>query len=409
VNPVYSAEADEYREVVRSFLNENLPTGWRGLWALDFDERETFVDQWREKLVANRFFAPSWPAKYGGGGLSPVERIVLAEEFAKVGAPMQRESDSGGLHLLGPTLLAVGTEEQKDYFLPRIISGEDRWAQGYSEPEAGSDLASVRTRAELIDGKWIINGQKVWTSLAHDCNWIFMLCRTDTSVSKTRGISFLLVPLDQPGIEIRPLINIVGTHEFNETFFTDAETSEEMIVGEPNGGWSVANTLLGAERTSTLYAIMYQDELDRMIEAAKERGLTSDPLIRQRIAWCYSKVEVLRCLGMKALTRQLEGWPSGPESSLLKVLSTEYRKKALDLMVDIMGLEATTPTGRKPYYCILPDARAEYSSAGWVDMYLGSQPGTVYAGTSEIQRNIIGERVLGLPREPKVERSPANA
>jgi alkylation response protein AidB-like acyl-CoA dehydrogenase len=402
VKPVYSAEAEAYRAVIKAFLKENLPAGWRGMWALKGDERAEFADTWRAKLYENRLIAPAWPVKYGGGGLSPVERLVLAEEFTKVAAPPSLEVDMGGIGLLGPTLLTRGTEEQKTYFLPRILSGQDRWAQGYSEPEAGSDLASLRTRAELVDGSWVINGQKVWTSLAHRANWIFVLCRTDPSASQHRGISFLLVPLDQPGISIRPLINIVGTHEFNEVFFTDARTEAKMIVGQPNEGWSVANSLLGVERLSgaTMYGV-YKDELDRIIAMAKERRLSSDPIIRQRLAWSYSKVEILRYLGMKVATRLAADMPAGPESAVIKVLHTEYRKRVLDLAIDIMGLDATTPAGHRPYYPILSDVGAAYSSAGWVDMYLGAQPASIYAGTSEVHRNIIGERVLGLPREPR--------
>jgi alkylation response protein AidB-like acyl-CoA dehydrogenase len=399
---VYTAEAEAYRQVIKTFLSTNLPEGWQGIWALEGDERTEFAEQWRENLYQNRLIAPAWPAEYGGGGLSPLERVVLAEEFTKAAAPQGLEVDMGGIGLLGPTLLMRGTEEQKATFLPRILSGQDRWAQGYSEPEAGSDLASLRTRAELVDDTWVINGQKIWTSLAHRANWIFLLCRTDASASRHRGISFLLVPLEQPGISIRPLINIVGTHEFNEVFFTDARTPAHMIVGKPNEGWSVANSLLGVERLSgaTVHSV-YKDELDRIIAIAKDRGRTSDPLIRQQLAWCYSKVEILRFLGMKVATRLAADLPPGPESALIKVIHTEYRKKMMDLAIEIIGLDASTPTGHKAFYPILSDVGAGYSSAGWVDMYLGSQPASIYAGTSEVHRNIIGERILGLPREPR--------
>lgn len=404
MKPVYSSEADAYRIEIQAFLAENLPKGWRGLWALTPEERLKFVDGWREKLAERRLIAPAWPKEYGGGGLSPLENVVLAEEFAKSRAPLGREIDSPGINMLGPTLLQVGTEEQKARFLPKILSGEIRWAQGYSEPDAGSDLASLRTRARLEGDEWIIDGQKTWTSLAHLANWIFMLCRTDPTASKHHGITFLLMPLDQPGIEIRPLVNIVGNHDFNEVFFTGARTAADLVVGDVNEGWAVATKLLGFERTSrsTIVAIHYRDELDRMIEIARDRGLSKDPVIRQRLAWCYAKVEILRYLGMRILTRGLGGLPPGPESGLMKVINTEYRKVALDLAIDIMGMDATSPTGHKPFYVIGTDPGAEYSSAGWVDMYLGSQPGSVYAGTSEIQRNIIGERLLGLPREPLV-------
>lgn len=406
MKPVYTPEAEKYRRQVQDFLRQSLPAGWTGLWSLDEDARVAFVSRWRDKLAEERLLAPSWPLEYGGGGLTPLEHVVLAEEFAKARVPMGREVDSPGINMLGPILMAAGTAAQKERFLPGILSGETRWAQGFSEPEAGSDLASLRTRATLDGDEWVIDGQKTWTSLAHLANWIFLLCRTDPSAAKHRGISFLLVPLEQPGVEIRPLVNMVDRRDFNEVFFTAARTASDLVVGQVNGGWDVATKLLAVERnaTSTTVAIVYRDELDRMIAMAKERGRTRDPLVRQRLAWCYSKVEMLRYLGMRILTRSLEGLPPGPESSLMKVIKTEYRKIALDLAMDIMGMEATSPTGHRPFYVIGTDPGAEFSSGGWIDLYLGAQPGSVYAGTSEIHRNLIGERILGLPREPIFQR-----
>jgi alkylation response protein AidB-like acyl-CoA dehydrogenase len=245
VRPTYSAEAEEYRREVRDFLQRHLPEGWVGLWALPREDRPIFEKEWRAALGEAGYLAPGWPREYGGGGLSLLEQVVLTEEFIRARVPAPGDIDPAGLNMLGQTILAFGTEEQKKYFLPRTLSGEIRWAQGYSEPEAGSDLASLRTQAVLDGDEWVINGQKIWTSMAHVSNWVFVLCRTDASASKHHGISFLLVPLDQPGIEIRPIINMVGTHDFNEVFFTNARTRADLVVGDVDDGWTVANSLLG--------------------------------------------------------------------------------------------------------------------------------------------------------------------
>jgi alkylation response protein AidB-like acyl-CoA dehydrogenase len=405
---VYSAEAERYRREVQEFLRRQLPAGWTGLWALDPADRPAFKKQWRAALHESGYLAPGWPREYGGGGLSVLEQVVLTEEFIRARVPPPGDIDTAGINLLGPTLLAFGTEEQKRWFLPRTLSGEIKWAQGYSEPNAGSDLASLRTRAVLDGDQWRIDGQKVWTSSAHEADWLFVLCRTDPAAPRHHGISFLLVPVDQPGIEVRPIINMVGTHDLNEVFFTDARTRADLVVGEVNGGWQVASALLGEERTvrATTIHVADRDELDRIIAIARERGVAGDPGIRQRLAWCYAKVETHRLLGLRILTAALEGRPAGPEASMVKLIRSEYRQVLLELALEIIGLEATVPSGRKPTYReISPDPGAAYSSAGWVDLYLGTRPYTVAGGSSEILRNIIGERVLGLPREPRPAKS----
>jgi alkylation response protein AidB-like acyl-CoA dehydrogenase len=400
----YPPEADQYREKVQAFLAEHLPVGWKGLGGLEGEEYKQFVAEWRRTLYEHRYLAVSWPKEYGGAGLSPLEQVILAEEFTKAGVPPGGFSDVFGIQMLGNTLLQWGTDEQKRHFLPRILSGEDLWCQGYSEPDAGSDLGGLACRAALDGDEWVINGQKIWTSGGHISNWIFVLCRTDSDAPKHRGITFLLCPMDQPGIEVRPIKMISGDSEFNEVFFTGARTAKDNVVGGVNNGWAVAMTLLGFERGegATTLALEFEAELDRLLALAKERGKSDDPVIRQRLAWCYSKVEIMRYLGYRVLTSFLAGRPLGPESSITKVYWSEYHQAATELAVDILGLDALAPTGRRPgSWTRADDVGAPNSSASWSTVLLTARAETIYAGTSQVQRNILGEMVLGLPKEPR--------
>ncbi|HEX7168996.1 MAG TPA: acyl-CoA dehydrogenase family protein, partial [Acidimicrobiales bacterium] len=244
----YPAEAETYREKVQAFLAEHLPSGWKGIGALSHEDAARFTEEWRNVLYENGYLAVSWPREYGGQDLSPLEQVVIAEEFAKAGVPQFGPNDVFGIQMVGNTIIRWGTEEQKRHFLPRILSGEDRWCQGYSEPNAGSDLGNLGCRAVLDGDEWVVNGQKIWTSAGHLANWIFVLARTDPTAAKHKGISFLLVPMDQPGVDVRPIRNIAGHDHFNEVFFTDARTRRDLVLGDVNGGWMVANALLGFER-----------------------------------------------------------------------------------------------------------------------------------------------------------------
>jgi len=410
MDPRYNAEAEEYREKVHAFLAEHLPPGWRGLGSLDPEARRHFVREWRQVLADNNLLAVAWPKEYGGAGLSLIERTVLAEEFARAGAPTGGDNDLFSMTLLGHTLLHWGTEEQKQYFLPRILSGEHVWCQGYSEPNSGSDLASLATRAVLDGDEWVINGQKIWTSGGHQANWIFVLCRTNPDAPKHKGISFLMCPMDQPGVEVRPLINAARHHDFNEVIFTDARTSAANVVGGVDNGWAVANTLLAFERgdDATVAGIGYGEEWQRLVSAARAKGRTADPIVRQRLAWAYSKVEIMRYLGMRTLTGSLRGYSPGPESSLNKLNWSHYHQGVTELAVDILGADAIAPSGRDAASGVGPDdVGSPFSSQAWVTNLIGARPGTIYSGSSEIQRNIIGERVLGLPREPAVDQGVA--
>jgi alkylation response protein AidB-like acyl-CoA dehydrogenase len=409
VDLTYPPEATAFREEVRAFLATRLPPGWQGVGSLPADESGPFIDRWRRLLYENGLLGVSWPTEYGGRGLSKLEQVVLVEELAKAGAPTGWNTDNFSLKMIGNTLLALGTPEQKARFLPRALSGEERWCQGFSEPNAGSDLASLTTRARLVPGEdgacgqWHIDGQKSWTSNAHEANWIFVLART-SSQPRNRGLSFLLCPLDQPGIEIRPITMLTGHQEFNEVFFNDAVTAEDNVVGGVNGGWAVAQLLLGFERgdEAATNPILFRGELDRLIELARERGADRDPVIASRLASCLARVEVMRYLGYRVLTGFLRGARPGPEASVSKLYWSEYHRNLTELAMDILDADGVVPTGQPVVRVIRTDLPgAPNSSAAWSGTFLASQAGTIYAGASNIQRNVLAETVLGLPREPR--------
>ena len=400
----YPAVSEAFREKVQAFLAEHLPADWKGIGSLPVDEVSGWTVAWRKVLHEHGYLAMSWPTEYGGPGLSALEQVIVTEEFTRSGVPTGGSNDVFGIQMVGNTILHWGTEEQKQHFLPRILSGEDTWCQGYSEPNAGSDLANLGCKAGLDGDEWVINGQKIWTSAGHLADWIFVLTRTDPTAAKHRGITFLLVPMGQPGVEVRPIRMMSGDSEFNEIFFTDARCPKENVVGEVNGGWAVAMTLLGYERgeAAATFPILFRGELDRVLALAKERGRNDDPLIRQRLAWCYTQVELMRYLGMRTLTSFLSGGQPGPEGSIFKLFWSEYHRVVTELAVDILGMEALAPSGRPPSSSFqTDDVGAPNSSASWVGTFYNARAGTIYAGTSQVQRNIIGEMVLGLPKEPK--------
>ncbi|MEE1762803.1 acyl-CoA dehydrogenase family protein [Streptomyces sp. SP18BB07] len=401
----YPPETETFRAEVRAFLAETLPPDWKGIGALDEDAAWAFARDWRGRLVERGYLSLTWPKEYGGRGLSKLHQVVLMEELALAGVPFGLPQDTFGVKMLANTLLRWGTEEQKSHFLPRILSGEDTWCQGYSEPDAGSDLASLKTRAVPDGEEWVIDGQKVWTSGAHHSDWIFVLARTNRDAPKHRGISFLLVPLDQPGVEVRPFRMMSGQLHFNEVFFEGARTRADLVVGGVDNGWTVAQSLLGVERgeEAATNPILFRAEVERLVELARLYGKDQDPVVRQRIAWCWSKVEIMRCLGYRILTGWLKGAEPGPESSIAKLYWSEYHTEVTDLAMDIMGLHGQVPVGRPPLRTYrTDDPGAANSSASWSTTYLIALSGTIYAGTSQVQRNILAEKVLGLPREPRV-------
>jgi alkylation response protein AidB-like acyl-CoA dehydrogenase len=390
--------------MVRAFLTEELPETWQGTGMLDPGELERFVAEWRTTLYQAGYLAPGWPAAYGGAGLTDLEQVILAEEFAKAGVPTGGPNDAFSISMLGNTILICGSEEQKAHYLPRTLSGEDTWCQGYSEPDAGSDLSNVGLRAELDGDVWVLNGQKIWTSGAQNADHIFTLARTDPDAPKHKGISFLLVDMRQPGIEVRPIRMISGGSEFNEVFYTNATCPKGDVVGGVNDGWRVAMTLLGYERGAgaSTVPIQFEGEIDRLFSLAKARGIAGDPVIRQRLAWAYSKVQIMRYNGMRVLTGFLNGNQPGPDGAISKLYWSEYHKIVTELAVEILGPEAMVPSGREPSSAFrADDAGAPNSSGSWVGTFLNARAGTIYAGSSQIQRNIIGEMVLGLPKEPR--------
>ncbi|MCX2932530.1 acyl-CoA dehydrogenase [Mycobacterium sp. CVI_P3] len=400
----YPAEAETFRAEIRAFLAEQLPPEWTGPGALPPGEREELRHRWRKVLADRGLVAVSWPEQYGGGGLSALEQAVLAEEFARAGAPEREENDMLGIDLLGNTLIALGTEEQKKHFLPRILSGEDRWCQGFSEPDAGSDLASVRTRAVLDGDEWTINGQKIWTSAGPSANWIFVLARTDPAAPKHKGLSILLVPVDQPGVVVRPIVNAAGHASFSEVFLTDARARGADVLGGVGGGWATAMTVLGFERGSqiTTAAIEFGRDLDRLLHLARQRGRHTDPHIRDELAWCYSRVQILRYQGYRGLTALLNGVRPGAEAAINKVIWSEYFRRCTDLAAKILGDDALGADGPgNGGALIIPAPGTPNSAACWLDELLYARAATIYAGSSQIQRNVIGEQLLGLPKEPR--------
>ncbi len=404
MRPSYDESAEAYRAEVVAFLRAELPAGWGGVGQLEGEEFEQFVADWRAVLHRAGYLAPGWPAAYGGGGRSALEQVIVAEEFARAGVPTGGPHDIFGIQMLGNTLLQWGSEEQKLRYLPRILSGEDLWCQGYSEPNAGSDLANLGLRAELDGDQWVLNGQKIWTSSGHTADHVFTLARTDPEAPRHKGISFLLVDMRQPGIEVRPIRMISGDSEFNEVFYTDATTPRDEVVGGLNNGWAVAMTLLGYERgeAAATLPLRFQSELDRLLALAVERGVSTDPVIRQRLAWCHSKVAIMRYLGMRTLTRFVGGHHPGPDGGIFKLFFTEYHQQVTALAMDILGADGLVPTGRRPTNAFQTDDEgAPNSTSSWATTFLTARAGTIYGGSSQIQRNIIGEMILGLPKEPR--------
>jgi len=394
-----------FAERLRAFLRRELASDWAGVGALKPDDRAEFLAGWREALRLEGFLAPTWPVEYGGGGFGLPEQALLQEEFVRHGVPvLPSESDTFAFTLIGPTILHWGTPEQKQYFLPRMLTGEHRWAQGYSEPGAGSDLFNLSTRAVLEDDTWVINGQKVWQTSGELANWIFVLVRTERDQIRAAGISMLLVPIDQPGVEMRPIRTMTGEAEFSEVFFTDARTKAANIVGRRGEGAGVALTLLGFERGSASGALYagYRIELDRLIDLVRDRGLSSDPLVRQRLAWCHCKVEMLKYLGLRNLSGALSGGPPGPESSIIKLYESEYHAAVTEFALEILGMDGLARQGLPGVAQLGPDPLGSPNSpAAWQRQFMTARAALIYGGSSQIQRNTLGERVLGLPREPR--------
>ncbi|MCU1452381.1 MAG: putative acyl-CoA dehydrogenase [Acidimicrobiales bacterium] len=409
----YPPEAEAFRKEIRAWLEENLPEGWfEPGFELGAEEKKAFNEAWPAKLYGGGWICASWPAEYGGKGLSTMENVVLAEEFARAKAPLR--ADFFGDTLVGPTILEWGTEEQKQQFLPKILKGEMAWCQGFSEPDSGSDLASLKTTAVLDGDEWVIHGQKVWTTQAQFADYCFLLARTDPEAKKHAGISYLLVPMKQPGIEVRGITQPDGTAEFNEVFFDGARCPKENIVGGLNNGWKVANSTLTHERgmSATTGYRRFEQELQIMVAEAKRNGRIDDPVIRQGLARYHSKIQILRINGLRSLSATVTGKKDLGVTVLgvtNKMFWSEMHRDAMELALDILGpgsmLVDTQPGSGAWPATARAKGREGYPTSPMMSAFFFSRSETIWGGTAEIQRNIVGERVLGLPREPKVEPS----
>jgi alkylation response protein AidB-like acyl-CoA dehydrogenase len=404
----FPPEAEAFRAEVRAFLAEHLPKDWKGLGALDRVEAKEFTNRWRRTLAEHGMIGITWPKEYGGQGRPKLDQVVLAEEFARAGVPIYRVPDTTSVKMLGNTLVNWGTEDQKRRHLPPLIAGDTTWVQGYSEPESGSDLASIHLRAVRDGDEWVLNGQKIWTSCGMEGTGIFLLARTDPDAPQHRGITFFLCEFPNPGVEVRPIKTLTGDDEFCEVFFTDTRIPAANMVGPFNDGWKVANSLLGLERgeEAATNPIFFRAELDRIVQLARDTGKIDNPVVRDRLAWCHMKVEIMRFLGYRILTQIVRDGKIGPAASISKLYWSEYHQKAVDLAMSLLGADGMVREGRRPNKHFRTDEPgAANTSNSWIDVFLiNARSGTVYAGTSEIQRNILAENILGLPKEP---RSPA--
>ena len=404
----YPPEAEEFRQEIRQWLEDNLPEGWGTPgFSMTKDERRAFNDEWVQKLRDGGWICASWPTEYGGKGLSLLQQVVLNEEFARAQAPLR--ADFFGDTLVGPTILQWGTEEQKQQFIPGILKGTIAWCQGFSEPDAGSDLASLTTRAELDGDEWVVNGQKVWTTQAQYADYIFLLARTDPDAPRHAGISYLLVPMKQPGVEVRPIQQVDGSADFNEVFFTNVRCPRENVVGGVNNGWKVAMTTLGFERGSsaTTGHRRFARELDAIVEEARARGRDKDPLVRQGLARAWSNIKIMDINGYRTLTDALNGTHhTAALGACNKMFWSETHQRTMDLALDIRGLDGQVLGGDSEGVEVLPGmrrGRSDYPVDELQASFFFSRSETIWGGTAQIQRNIVGERVLGLPKEPRPE------
>ena len=388
-------EADErFRDEVADWLTDNLSGEFSSIRHRGGPgDEHVFVEErkaWEKRLAAGGWTCIGWPEAWGGKGATIEQQVIFNEEYARAGGPGR--VGHIGETLTGPTLLAFGSDDQKQRYLPGIRAGESLWCQGYSEPGAGSDLANVRTKAifDEASGQWRITGQKVWTSLAHESDFVFVLARTELTDSTHRGLGFFLVPMRQPGISIRPITQLTGTAEFNEVFFDEAVCEAEDIVGEPGDGWKVAMGLLGFERgVSTLgQQMLFQTELDEVVRLAKANGAAKNPAIRQRIAEAHIGLRTLRFNSLRMLSGGEDGSLSR-EAMIYKLCWSSWHRNLGKLAMDVLGPEAE-----------LIEAEP-YQLGRLQSLFLFTRADTIYGGTNQIQRNIIAERALGMPREPR--------
>lgn len=397
----YTAEDQAFRQQVRKWLEENLPK----------KKPETLDEKriWHTKLYEAGYLGMGWPKEYGGQEARPMEQAIVGEELARAGAP---PSLNGlGISIMAPTLIHHGTDQQKQDHVKNILTAEEIWCQLYSEPNSGSDLASLQCRADIDGDEFVINGQKIWTSGAYQSDWGMMLARTDRNASKHQGISCIMIDMHAPGVEVRPLKQISGSQEFCEVFFSDVHVSADNLVGEMNTGWRIAQTTLGYERGGNALSrvsrlLQSYDRLLNVAETLRVDGTRAidDPIIRQKLGRIYSEIEVLRYASLRILSTLEKGQRPGPESSIAKLHYSELDKRVQEMILDILGPYGQQIGGAPDDLKFELDSDQYGETGTWAYSFLWSRAGTIYAGSSEIQKNILGERVLGLPKEVRADR-----
>lgn len=385
----FSAAEEEFRRECSDWLNGQMAGEFKDIKGITtLTEKAERRKEWEQQLAAHKWSCIGWPEAWGGRNATLAQQVIFAEEYARAGVPGR--VNHIGVELAGPTLLAFGTDAQRKRFLPGIAAGQTIFCQGFSEPGAGSDLASVRTKARLEGDEWVVNGQKIWTSLAHISDWIFVVSRSEEGSKGPKGLTFLMMEIDQPGIEIRPIKQINGDAEFNETFFTDAKCPADSLIGAVGEGWKIAMGLLAFERgVSTLGQQMgFRNELDDIIAAAKATGAANDPLIRQRIAKAEIGLQLMRYGAMRMLSNTDHSKIDGAALTY-KIQWASWRRGLGELAMDIIGQAGEVAEGDAYEWSMLPN------------LFLYSRSDTIYGGTNQIQRNLIAERGLGMPREPR--------
>ena len=384
-----SPQDEQFRSSIREWLAANLTGRFAALRDAGGPgrEHEAHAERvaWNRHLAAAGWTCLGWPPEHGGRGATLAQQVIFYEEYARSRAPAR--VGYLGEELLGPTLIACGTPEQQRRFLPPIAAVEELWCQGYSEPGAGSDLAAVSTTGHLDGDQWVITGQKVWTSLAVEADWCFVLARTEPGSKRSAGLSYLLVPMRQPGVTVRPIRQLTGTSEFNEVFFDGARTDADLVVGEPGNGWRVARATLAIERGAATLGqqVGFERELRRLVELARQTGASADPLVRDRLGRAWIGLEAMRAHAL----RTLAGGAGGTGPSELKLLWSRWHQDLGELAMDVRGAPSMVARG------------APYDLDDWQRLFLFSRADTIYGGSDEIQRTIIAERALGLPRQAR--------
>jgi alkylation response protein AidB-like acyl-CoA dehydrogenase len=388
-----NAEETQFRDELRAWLDANVPKDWAEWREKHLEENFGYLRAWQRKLNESRWAAVSWPKEYGGRSATLMQQAIFWEEMSRAQAPSM--ANALGLGLIGPTIIAYGTEAQKKRFIPKILSAEEIWCQGFSEPNAGSDLASLQTEARLDGHHYIVNGQKVWTSFGTFGNWCELVVRTDPDAPKHKGLTVLLVDMKSPGVEVRPLRQMTNESEFSELFFRDVRFPVENVRGKVNDGWNVAVSTLMYERGSfgARLHLLFKRNIDRLIELSRTiqrngRPAVDDPLTRQKLAQCYAEIEIMRLNQLRAFSRITATGVPGPEGSILKIFWSELNQRLQQIAQELLG----------PYGQLVGGDRRAVDKGIWSYGYLRTRGNTIEAGTSEVQRNIIGHFVLGLPR-----------